>query len=77
MQTEHLNDINGHACGSCDDLSFGQCLGCYNCRFVGEGYSGKCENKNITDPVDSSKRYYYNDTFYRYLGLDPTQRCNL
>jgi hypothetical protein len=47
---EGLNEEAGGFCETCDGLTFGQCMKCYNCGFCGSGYKGKCVNGTIMGP---------------------------
>lgn len=68
---ENLDDITGRYCETCDNLSFGQCIKCFNCRFKPEdkpySYKGKCVNGDITsqDTIEYGKKWITNDTFWR------------
>lgn len=78
-QYEGLDDTQGGVCKSCDDLSFGQCLKCFDCGFCGNGSTGKCMKQNSTfdGPANKEKcsRWYNNDPFWRYNNSNPSENC--
>lgn len=47
---EGFGESTGDYCESCDNLTFGQCMKCFNCGFCGNGYNGKCVNGTIAGP---------------------------
>ena len=80
---EHLDEQTGRYCPSCDKMSFGQCLQCYNCGFCASGHKGRCMKGTAfgRDPVDKKNddfrkcRWYHNDTFWRNAFKDDAYKC--
>jgi hypothetical protein len=76
---EGLDDISGRLCQTCDGLSFGKCIQCFNCAFKAQGYKGKCvSGESIPDkPLESTERWLVNDTFWRSVYATPRTSCAL
>ena len=82
-QLEGLNEGTSHYCHNCNDLSFGQCMECYNCGFCASGNKGKCVSGSFMGPQSiwgdekqkNCPRYYHNDQFWRYLNSDKANEC--
>lgn len=77
---EGLNEGTAHYCNNCDELTFGQCLECYNCGFCGKGGSGKCMRGTFTGPNNKElertcPRWYHNDQFWRYINGTGDSKC--
>ena len=76
---EGFNDQTGRLCQSCDDKTFNQCLGCFNCGYcVDKWGNGKCIGGDAASgPYNKEKcaLWYQGDPYVRMQQNNANYKC--
>jgi hypothetical protein len=78
-QIENFNETSGRLCTTCQDKTFNQCLGCFNCVYcVDKWGNGKCIGGDANSgPYNKEKcaRIYSGDQFLRMEQNNANYSC--
>ena len=80
-QTENFNPGNGMLCTTCEDKTFNQCMGCFNCLYcVDKWGNGKCIGGDANSgPYNKEKCaiVYSGDQFLRMEQNNANYECSM
>ncbi len=79
-QMENFNETSGKLCTTCEDKTFNQCLGCFNCLYcVDKWGNGKCIGGDINGTYNKEKcaMVYSGDQFLRMEQNNANYECSM